>query len=340
MLTFRSHAPRGASRGFTLIELLIVMMVIAMLMALLLPALGRAREAARRTECKSNLRQIGMTMSMYAEDHYGVYPLRYYDDAADEFLGQIDRRSRATAGSNYPGGAEIFTPYARSGTVVGAPNGLGILYDMEYLTELRVLYCPSSFGSFYNHGDGRLDAPANETGWPAVESEFQINNYEAAMNAMIAGTDVTGPIICSYNYRGHDDIYYGLLPPPPPLGPLDETDMGILTNFATNAQNGARNEPHALMMDLNVKTFAPNMPVMSGGTDNVTVLWGNHDNQYVNILFDDGSVRGIVNSRAPDSTVVQGNPYGAEKELTVEYDADAAAQALQFDKVWRFADLQ
>jgi prepilin-type N-terminal cleavage/methylation domain-containing protein/prepilin-type processing-associated H-X9-DG protein len=61
--------------GFTLIELLVVIAIIAILAAILFPVFARAREAARTTYCRSNLKQIGNAVMMYAQDYDETMPL-------------------------------------------------------------------------------------------------------------------------------------------------------------------------------------------------------------------------------------------------------------------------
>src|SRR5438477_5285469 len=71
----RLHFPRRrASFGFTLVELLVVVGIIAVLIAILLPTLKKARAAANRAVCLSNIRQLGTGILMYCNENHGYFP--------------------------------------------------------------------------------------------------------------------------------------------------------------------------------------------------------------------------------------------------------------------------
>ncbi len=68
----QAQANRRARAGFTLVELLVVVAIVSVLMALLVPALSAAKDLANRAACASNMKQIGLGLMMYADDHKGV----------------------------------------------------------------------------------------------------------------------------------------------------------------------------------------------------------------------------------------------------------------------------
>jgi prepilin-type N-terminal cleavage/methylation domain len=75
-----------ARRAFTLIELLVVIAVIAILAALLLPTLSRGKDSARSAACKSNLRQLGIGLTLYASESGSYPPLHHLDPSVNAFV--------------------------------------------------------------------------------------------------------------------------------------------------------------------------------------------------------------------------------------------------------------
>jgi prepilin-type N-terminal cleavage/methylation domain-containing protein/prepilin-type processing-associated H-X9-DG protein len=116
-----SGTRRAGSAGFTLIEVLVVIAIIAILASMLLPSLARAKGAARKSACVSNLHQMGLAWRMYLDDH------------ADRFPDRRDLKS------SLPGGFKPWTTWPPSDPRAGwtVPLLRSVLPDM------RVMSCPA-----------------------------------------------------------------------------------------------------------------------------------------------------------------------------------------------------
>ncbi len=118
------------NKGFTLIELLVVIAIIGILAAMLFPVFARAREAARKTQCLANVKNIAIALNMYLTDFDRTPPANADKAAQHVFLSLYDD------GCSYDGGADMATaanPYLRWPVVLD-----------EYVKSREVWKCPSA----------------------------------------------------------------------------------------------------------------------------------------------------------------------------------------------------
>jgi prepilin-type N-terminal cleavage/methylation domain-containing protein len=168
--------------SFTLIELLVVIAMIAILAALLLPALRPAKEKVKITQCLSNLRQIGVGVKMYADDHQGTLPPR---DSTQMGKPGLYENYALGLGGNDPQPIHAFMPKATSRP----------LYS--YLGRSAAFSCPADKGQ--------------EEGWQDLfddNGNWKPSNYEALgcsyrFNASLWGNDtLQTPADPDYNLAG------------------------------------------------------------------------------------------------------------------------------------------
>ncbi len=131
-----SHAPRR--RGFTLIELLVVIAIIAVLIALLLPAVQAAREAARRSQCVNNLKQIGISMHNYHDTAgrlpWGAGPWGWNDWSAQVML------------LPYMEQTSLYNAFNFANSSLPDPGGIPGLYQINTtgaIARIATFLCPS-----------------------------------------------------------------------------------------------------------------------------------------------------------------------------------------------------
>jgi prepilin-type N-terminal cleavage/methylation domain-containing protein len=185
-------------RGFTLIELLVVIAIIAVLIALLLPAVQQAREAARRTQCKNNLKQLGLALHNY-HDSFGSFPASGYAEGVGGYDYATGGATPAIPKQSNTSGFVMLLPYfdqapmynqwnfnnaASWSYVYGLYSASTVLGNPDVnapisKTPLPVLTCPSDNGNpFYTAKNQYYSISATEAGGYRSNYDFSAHYNE------------------------------------------------------------------------------------------------------------------------------------------------------------------
>ncbi len=186
---------RTKRRGFTLIELLVVIAIIAILVALLLPAVQQAREAARRTSCKNNLKQLGLALHNYESSHR-VFPpgslgFPYVWSAHAQLLPYVEQGS-------LQGNLNFDVPPLNAFNVGGFDAVEVNKNDLAAQVRLPLMLCPSDKDAVPGSNYGGISYPAC--------AGSGVNGSSAADDGSISNAD---GIIFSFSKMGFRDVVDG-----------------------------------------------------------------------------------------------------------------------------------
>lgn len=199
-------------RGFTLIELLVVIAIIAILAAILFPVFARAREAARATSCKSNLKQLGNAVTMYTQEYDEVLPFHPY------LAGQTPRYPRDgqnlvnTDDYGVPG--DLIFPFAKSHGVFGCPSspmqatGANWKYehDLGFNTAIFIVNAGTGLASITEPANSLF---ATDTIWEWLQSNTWTENCGSGYPMGPNGWGQTGAGRFKSRHGGRLNVLWG-----------------------------------------------------------------------------------------------------------------------------------
>lgn len=181
-------APDTARRAFTIIDLMVSIVIIAILIGLLLPSISKINETTRRVICRSNMRQVSIGVSMYAQDNSQFLPRTQYVSTGGKggrAALTITMRLDESGGTKAPRAIDY--------------DGLGLLFAREYINAPKVFYCPShagtnAFSKFAPQWAGKpgaINGNYQFRGSMADGSRLLNTQNEAAMGALISDSLVS-----------------------------------------------------------------------------------------------------------------------------------------------------
>lgn len=157
--------PARSRSAFTIMDVLVSMVVVTILIALLTPTLWTVRETARRVICGSNIRQLGIGIALYADDHHDRLP-------PSQFLGTKGEKGKPQEM------LRLRVDKQTDGVTKTDWDGLGYLFSGAYLPEGHIFYCPSHKGLH----------------------TFQ--TYDQQWRIAAEETNIAGSIVGNYQFRG------------------------------------------------------------------------------------------------------------------------------------------
>jgi prepilin-type N-terminal cleavage/methylation domain-containing protein len=196
MGAFRTWGRCGKD-AFTLIELLVVIAIIAILAALLLPALAASKQYANRTKCISNLKQIGLGMTMYADDSNGFMP----ESGGLIVWGAIDPTTQKNSWM------QQIVSYTKSTNIYHCPSELDSQFN--YFNGARAALI--DLGSFGSVDTKQIEFPAaqvlsGDTGWqPETQDDSDKDDY--SQNCVGGSTNGTPAEIWQIHSGGQNILF-------------------------------------------------------------------------------------------------------------------------------------